>query len=130
MKKWGRIAFMLLVTLALTACQASLSEEGGLESFLTWLGTSVGVGIALSVILEKVPLVRRYFDLIQDMEWKRLIVLAICLALPLLFGGLARSLLFGYKLNADRIFMLLANGWDAFAAATITHIFVREPKKE
>lgn len=126
MKKLGRIIFVLLVALALTACQASLSEEGGLESFLTWLGTSVGVGIALSVVLEKVPLVKRYFDLIQDMEWKRLAVLGFCLALPLLLGGVMRSLLFDYELDADEIFMLLANGWDAFAAATITHVFVKE----
>jgi len=120
---------MLVLTIPLVACQVSAAESDGLslEQALTWLFSPAAIGITLSVILEKVPFAKKYFDKITDRDWKRLAVLGFCMVVPVLALGVG-SLLDYFELTADTVFNALAVGWDAFATSQVIHAFIREGK--
>lgn len=121
------VAVLLVITaIALTGCQAlALEEPISLGIFLKYLGTSAGIGVALSVVLEQFPFVKRYFDQIQDLELKRLVVLAFCVALPLAVLGLSTYL--GYSMiTPDTLFAAVQAGFAAFTISQITHGLIRK----
>lgn len=123
------LLFLLIVSLLLAACQVGASgADAKLTDFLDALWKPAVIGLALSVILEKVPFVKKYFDKIKDPDWKRLAVMGFCMALPLFGLGLGTAIDY-YEFNADTLFKALAIGWDAFATATLMHTFVRDKKK-
>lgn len=126
-KLWYLLA-VFVVAMLVTACSVSAGAEGNelsLEQFLTWLLSPAAIGIALSVIIEKVPFVKKYFDTIIDPDWKRFTVLGFCLAVPLLALGVG-ALLDYFTLTGDSVFHALAVGWDAFATSQVVHAFIRD----
>jgi len=117
---------LVITAIALTGCQGlALEEPITLEVFLKYLGTSAGIGVALAVVLEKLPFVKRYFDQIQDLEWKRLTVMAFCLVLPI--AVLALSAYLGYTaMTPDTLFAAVQAGFAAFTVSQITHGLIRK----
>ena len=119
------VVVLVFTVIALTGCQALALEEPSLEAFLKYLGTSAGIGVALSVVLEKLPFVKRYFDRIQDLELKRLTVMAFCLVLPI--SVLAMSAYLGYTaMTPDTLFAPIQAGFAAFTVSQITHGLIRK----
>lgn len=128
-KRVPGLLILLIVVLLLAACQVGASgADATLTDFLDALWKPAVIGLALSIILEKVPFVKKYFDKITDPDWKRLAVMGFCMVLPLFGLGLGTAIKY-YEFNVDTLFKALAIGWDAFATATIVHTFVREKKK-
>ena len=126
MKTLIKLLPALILLAALTGCQAfAQGEEVTPEDFLKYLLTGPGIGVVISVGLEKLPFAKRLFDKVQDLEWKRTIVLGLCVVLP------AISLVTGWQLgyfNLDEItvFSVLAAAWEAFTTSTVLHGFIRE----
>ena len=120
------ILVITLLTLLLTGCQAlAQGEEITLESFLKAMMTGPVIGAAISVVLEKFPFAKRLFDQIQDLEWKRMVVLGLCIFFPAL--ALVASWQLGYSdLNEITIFSILTAAWEAFTTSTVLHGFIRE----
>jgi len=129
MKSYSRLLLVLIVvmlTLALTSCQAlAQGEEVTLENFLKAMLTGPVIGVAISVALEKIPFAKRLFDQIEDLEWKRLTVLGLCILFP------AFALVVGWQLNYFEfneitVFNVLTAAWEAFTTSTVLHGFIRE----
>ena len=120
------VLVITLLTLLLAGCQAlAQGEEITLESFLKAMMTGPVIGAAISVALEKVPFAKRLFDQIQDLEWKRMVVLGLCIFFPAL--ALVVSWQLGYSdLNEITIFNILTAAWEAFTTSTVLHGFIRE----
>ena len=126
MKTLIKLLPILVLLMALTGCQAlAQGEEVTPEDFLKYLLTGPFIGAVISVGLEKFPFAKRLFDKIEDLEWKRMVVLVLCLILPTL------SLVVGYQLGYFDItditvFNVLAAAWEAFTTSTVLHGFIRE----
>jgi len=120
------ILVITLLTLLLAGCQAlAQGEEVTLENFLKAMLTGPVIGVAISVALEKIPFAKRLFNQIQDLEWKRMVVLALCILFP------ALSLIVGWQLgyfdlNEVTVFNVLTAAWEAFTTSTVLHGFIRE----
>lgn len=126
MKRLLILVILALLFVMLTGCQAlAQGEELTLEDFLKAMMTGPFIGAAISVALEKIPFAKRLFDKIQDLEWKRMVVLGLCV----LFPGLALviSWQLGYSdLNEITVFNVLTAAWEAFTTSTVLHGFIRE----
>lgn len=129
MKKFIVLLAAVFAALALVGCQA-LAQGGEVmpEDFLKYLLTGPGIGVVISVGLEKLPFAKRLFDQIQDLEWKRMTVLGLCVILPTL--SLVVGWQLGYfELNEITVFNVLAAAWEAFTTSTVLHGFIRKKKK-
>jgi len=126
MKTLIRLFPALVLLMALTGCQAlAQGEEVTPEDFLKYLLTGPGIGLVISVGLEKLPFAKRLFDKIPDLEWKRMAVLGLSVVLP------TAALLVGWQLGYFEItditvFNVLAAAWEAFTTSTVLHGFIRE----
>jgi hypothetical protein len=123
------LVFLLIALFALVGCQALTASADGdvsLEDFLLLLTTGPGIGVILSVALEKIPFLKRLFDMVEDMEVKRLIVLAACVLLAV--GAQELLYRFGYiaVLDKDALFAALSAAWEAFTASTLVHGLIRQ----
>jgi membrane protease YdiL (CAAX protease family) len=119
----------VFTALMLAGCQAlAQGEEVMPEDFLKYLLTGPGIGIVISVGLEKLPFAKRLFDQIQDLEWKRMTVLGLCVILPTL--SLVVGWQLGYfELSEITVFNVLAAAWEAFTTSTVLHGFIREKQE-
>lgn len=99
--------------------------NGTLSAFLVWAATSAGAGVVLAWLIEYVPFVGVWVQTLAY-EWKRVVVLAICLALPLV--ALALSVQLGYSSpTPDAVFASLSAGFVAYASSQVTHGVIRKP---
>jgi len=126
MKTLIRLLPVLVLLTALTGCQAlAQGEQMTPADFLAYLLTGPGIGIFISIGLEKFPFAKRLFDKIPDLEWKRMAVLGLSVILP------TAALLVGWQLGYFEIsditvFNVLAAAWEAFTTSTVLHGFIRE----
>ena len=80
-------------------------------------GIALGLGVGESILVEYIP---RFGDL--DPKWKRLVFLAICMAIPLAAAGLGIATE-GWGVTWQGTFWpaVLAGG-TAFAGGTVAHV--------
>ena len=93
-----------------------------LLGFLKWVLTAGGTGIALFFILERVPIMDEWFVALAP-RVKRVVVLLLALALPLIFTGLGVAFNY-FVLTEDLIYTALKVGIEVFASSQIAHLTV------
>jgi hypothetical protein len=94
-----------------------------LQAFLFWTLTGPGVATVLSVA-SQLPYAQAILDKL-DYDGKRLLFMALSLAVPLLatWGAVSLDYLPG---GPDTAFKALAAGWAGFMASQATHLMVRK----
>ena len=126
LKKWRRqilAAMVVLLTLLMVATLCAFQEQPyppTLCEMLLLFGTAAviqtGAGALVSVLVEYWP---AWAGLAP--KWKRPIILAFCLVLPLASLG-ARALLCGAAMTQDTLYLGAAAGAFAFVGSQFAHI--------